>query len=227
VTSPDSGLNIWEHSVGLKELYARRAEGLEEEMDASAQAAELLAPFIRAAPVPPRLLDVGCGSGYLWHSFRGRGLAVEYHGLDYSPGLIEIGRRILPAHGVPAERLLCGRLEDLSGREFEAAALVNILTFCADFREPLERLAETGLKALVVRDNFGDRTMIRWETDGFLDPGWNHLKGYWNQWSRAEVTAFLEERGFVVTPVEDARTRGRAEMVVGKPYYWSWLAAFR
>jgi hypothetical protein len=128
---------------------------------------------------------------------------------------------------VPAERLISGRLEDLVGREFEAAALVNTLTFCADFREPLERLAETGLQALVVRDNFGDRTIIRWETDGWLDPGWNHLKGYWNQWSGAEVTAFLEERGFTVTPVEDLRTRGRAEMVVGKPYFWSWLTAFR
>jgi len=227
MVSPDLNLNIWEHSANLRELYARRAEGLAEEMDASAQAAELLAPFIRAAAGPPRLLDVGCGSGYLWHSFRRRNLAVEYHGLDFSPGLIEIGRRILPAHGVPAERLQCGRVEDLSGRQFEAAALVNTLTFCADFREPLERLAETGLKALVVRDNFGDRTIIRWETDGWLDQGWNHLKGYWNQWSRAEVTAFLEERGFTVTPVEDLRTRGRVEMVVGKPYSWSWLTAFR
>ena len=226
-TSPNPELNIWEHSAGLRALYARRAEGLEEEMDASAQAAELLASFIRASPTPPRLLDAGCGSGYLWHSFRRRGLAVEYHGLDFSPGLIEIGRRILPAHGVPAERLLRGRLEDLHGRQFEAAALINTLTFCPDFHEPLERLADCGLKALVIRDNFGDRTLIRWETDGFLDPGWNHLQGYWNQWSRAEVTAFLEERGFTVEAVEDIRTRGRAEAVVGKPYHWSWLRAFR
>ena len=221
-----SELNIWEHSASLRELYARRAEGLEE-MDASAQAAELLAPFIRASASPPRFLDAGCGSGYLWHSFLRRGLAVEYYGLDYSPGLIEIGRRILPAHGVPAERLWCGRLEDLSGQKFEAAALINTLTFCPDFREPLERLAESGLRALVVRDNFGDRTRICWETDGWLDPGWNHLQGYWNQWSRAEVTEFLAERGFAVAPVEDARSRGQAEMVVGKTYYWSWLAAFR
>ncbi|MCL2028830.1 MAG: class I SAM-dependent methyltransferase [Deltaproteobacteria bacterium] len=227
MTGPDPELNIWEHSAGLRELYARRAEGLEAEMDASAQAAELLAPFIRAAAAPPRLLDAGCGSGYLWHSFRRRGLAVEYHGLDYSPSLIEIGRRILPAHGVPAERLLCGRLEDLRGRRFEAAALINTLTFCPDFREPLERLAETGLKTLVIRDNFGDRTRISWEADGYLDPGWNHLKGYWNQWSRAEVTAFLAKRAFAVEAVEDERTRGRAESMVGKTYYWSWLRAVR
>jgi hypothetical protein len=129
---------------------------------------------------------------------------------------------------VPAERLVCGRLEDLNhSRRFEAAALLNTLTFCPDFREPLERLAESGLAALVIRDNFGEQTRLLWETDGYLDPGFNHLKGYWNQWSRSEVTAFLEERGFTVTPVVDERTRGRAEMVVGKPYYWSWLAAFR
>jgi SAM-dependent methyltransferase len=227
MSGPDPNLNIWEHSAALRELYARRADGLEEEMDASAQAAELLAPFIRAAAAPPRLLDAGCGSGYLWHSFRRRGLTVEYYGLDYSPGLIEIGRRLMPAHGVPAERLICGRLEDLHGRTFEAAALINTLTFCPDFREPLDRLADSGLKALVIRDNFGEQTQIRWETDGWLDSGWNHLRGYWNQWSRVEVTAFLEERGFTVAPAEDARTRGRPEMVVGKTYNWAWLTAFR
>ena len=227
MTIPDPALNIWEHSDGLRLLYARRAEGLEAEMDASVQAAGLLAPFIRAAARPQRLLDAGCGSGYLWHSFRRRGLAVDYYGLDYSPSLIEIGRRILPAHGVPAERLICGRIEDIHGRGFEAAALVNTLTFCPDFREPLDRLAETGLKTLVIRDNFGDRTLIRWEADGYLDQGWNHLKGYWNQWSRAEVTAFLEERGFAVEAVEDGRTRGRPEPMVGKTYYWSWLRASR
>ncbi len=223
---PDPAGNIWEHSQNVRELYARRARG-EGEMDASAQAAGILAPFIRRSPAPPRLLDAGCGAGYLWHSFARRGLAVEYFGLDYSPGLIEIGRRLLPARGLAAERLTCGAIEDIYDQRYDLVALLNTLTFCPDFREPLDRLAGTRPEVIVIRDNFGPETVIRWEIDGYLDPGFNHLKAYWNQWSTAEVTGFLKEYGYTCAPMTDRRTRGQMELVVDKPYYWSWLVAVR
>jgi len=224
---PDPELNIWEHSAIAAELYRRRARNEAGEMDASAQAAEILAPFIQKAKTPPRLLDAGCGSGYLWHSFTRRGLAVEYHGLDYSPGLIAMGREELGRQGLPPARLQCGRIEDLRGQSFDLVTLINTLSFGPDFREPLYRLSETGAKVILIRDNFGPETVIRWEIDGYLDPGYNHLKAYWNRWSRAEVTAFLAEYGFTATEIADRRTGGQVEMVVDKPYYWSWLMALR
>ena len=223
---PDPLENIWEHSQNVLELYRRRARG-EGEMDASAQAAEILAPFIDFFPTPPRLLDAGCGSGYLWHSFRKRGLEVDYFGLDYSPSLIRIGREELPAFGLPPERLVCGSLEDLGEGSFDLAVLINTLTFCPDFREPLDRLAGSGAKVILIRDNFGSETVRRWETDGYLDPGFNHLKAYWNQWGTAELADFLNGLGFKVEPIVDRRTGGRVEMVVDKAYYWSWLLAVK
>lgn len=225
---PNTEFNIWEHSQNVRELYALRAEG-ESEMDAAAQAAEMLAPFINGwnPPRPPRLLDAGCGSGYMYHSFKKRGLAVEYYGLDYSPGLVEIGRGILPKYGLAAEHLINGSIEDLTGRSFDLVALLNTLTFCPDFRQPLDRLAETGARVIIIRDNFGPETVRRWETDGYLDAGYNHLKAYWNQWDVNETSAFLAGYGFAVAPWEDRRTKGQVEMVVDKPYYWSWLLAVR
>lgn len=223
---PDPGGNIWEHSQPVRKLYAQRAAG-EGEMDASAQAAELLAPYIKGRSVPPKLLDAGCGSGYLWHSFAKRDLKVEYYGLDYSPSLVEIGRLILPDLGLPAERLMVGAIEDLWEQSFDLAALINTLSFCPDFRLPLDRLALTGAEVILIRDNFGSETMIRWEEDGYLDPGHNHLKAYWNQWNVAEVADFLAGYGFKTEQILDRRTGGRVEMVVDKPYYWSWLLARR
>ncbi len=215
-------LNIWEHSATAKKLYAHRAQG-HDEMDAAAQCALLLAPYIASSPQPPRLLDAGCGTGYLWHSFKKRNLAVEYYGLDYSPTYIETGRSILPLHGLPAERLVCGRIEDLAGEKFDLAAMLNTLTFCPDFREPLARLLDTGAKVLAIRDNFGPKTVIKWETDGYLDEGYNHLKAYWNRWGRAEVEEFLAECGCRAAWISDERTKGAMELVVDKPYHWSWL----
>lgn len=223
---PDPSSNIWEHSRTVLELYAARARG-EVEMDASAQGVEILAPYLTSTsyPQPPRLLDAGCGSGYLWHSFKKRNLGVEYYGLDYSPSLIDLGQKILPEHGLPASRLRCETIEDIQGESFELVTLFNTLTFCPDFRQPLDRLAGTGPGIILIRDNFGPETIIRWELDGYLDPDYNHLKAYWNQWSLQEVTLFLEDYGYQCTPVVDRRTQGQMELVVDKTYFWSWLLA--
>ncbi|MFH1140025.1 MAG: class I SAM-dependent methyltransferase [Pseudomonadota bacterium] len=219
---PNPEFNIWEHSSNVRELYARRARG-EEEMDAARQAAEILAPHI----TPGRtLLDAGCGAAYYYWSFRRRGLDVEYYGLDYSPTLIRIGREFMPQAGLPPERLTCEAIEDLD-RVFDLVICFNTLSWSPDFRRPLDRLCAATRRVLLLRDNLGDRTIYRWETDGFLDEGYNHLKAYWNQYSEREVTAFLEERGFEVTPIVDARAKGRLELVVGKPYYWKLLMAER
>lgn len=223
---PELNCNIWEHSRPVRKLYAQRAAG-EGEMDAAAQAAELLAPYIKGRDRPPKLLDAGCGSGYLWHSFAKRSLMVEYYGLDYSPSLVEIGRCVLPGLGLPAERLMVGAIENLWGRSFDLVALINTLSFCPDFRLPLDRLALTGAEVILIRDNFGPETLIRWEEDGYLDPGYNHLKAYWNQWNVVEVADFLAGYGFKAERIVDRRTEGRVEMVVDKPYRWSWLLARR
>ncbi len=53
------------------------------------------------------------------------------------------------------------------------------------------------------------------------------MKGYWNRWSAAEVKAFFAEYGYKAIEIVDDRTKGEMELVVGKPYYWSWLLAVK
>ena len=211
---PNTELNIWEHSANVRELYARRARG-EEEMDAAAQAAELLAPYTKPGMT---LLDAGCGSGYYYWSFERRGLDVEYHGLDYSPTLIKIGQQHLPV----GRRLQVMAIEDLEDR-FDIVICFNTLSWCPDFRRPLDRICQAAGKYVLIRTNLGSDTIYRWETDGYLDEGYNHLKAYWNQYSEKDVTSFMEEMGFEVSPVVDRRTQGAIELVVGKPYFWKLL----
>ena len=215
---PCTEKNIWEHSSQVRELYTHRARG-ESEMDAAAQATEIVLPQLAQGDT---LLDAGCGSGYYYWSFRRRNAGIEYYGLDYSPSLIEIGRRELAADGLPPERLMVGAIEDLAG-SYDAVLCCNTLSWCADFRRPLERLCRAARKFILLRTNLGAETVYRWEEDGFLDDGYNHLKAYWNQYSEGKVTDFMEDMGFDVTPIVDARTNGRMEMVVGKPYFWKFL----
>lgn len=214
--------NIWEHSAQVRELYSRRAKG-QNEMDAAAQAAEILAPFIQPGQT---LLDAGCGSGYYYWSFLHRGLRVEYYGIDYSPSLIDIGQKFLPLAGLPPERLRVMAIEDLE-ETYDIVLCFNALSWCPDFRQPLDRLCHAARKYLLIRDNLSTRTIYRWETDGYLDAGYNHLKAYWNIYAENEVTDFISSHGFEVTPIIDRRTNGQMELVVGKPYYWKLLLGRR
>ncbi len=218
--------NIWEHSAVVRDLYARRAGGEAPEMDAHAQAVEILAPNLLSNEGKTSVLDAGCGSGYLWHSFRTRNLELEYHGLDCSPSLIELGRRFLADFGLPAERLEVGLIENLRER-FDVVVCLNTLSWLPDWRLPLDRLCAAARNFLLIRTNLGKNQKTRWEVDGYLEEGFNHLNAYWNVYPEQEVCDFLSAEGFEVEVIRDRRTGSLMEMVVGKPYWWKFILARR
>jgi SAM-dependent methyltransferase len=222
---PDPELSVWDHSRGLAELLRRRALDLEPEMDCAAQAAEILGSL--GLPEGSRLLDAGCGAGHFIHSLVKRGMELDYRGLDSSPVAVEAGKGAFRELGLDPGRLELGSIDDLAGRAVDAALFMNVLSFCPDYRRPLDRAASCGARVILVRDNFGEKTEMKWEEDGYLDEGWNHLKGYWNRWSRSGMAGFLDGLGFGCRFIGDRRTGGRPELVVGKPYTWEFLLATR
>ncbi len=213
---------IWEHSTRIKELYARRCRLEDEEMTCAAQAAELLAPHVSDGDT---LLDAGCGSGYFFHSLRKRNLPVTYFGIDAAPSLIAIGRRYLPAYGLPPENLQVMRLEDLDGRVDHVICL-NVLSNIDNYHRPLERLLLGAAKTLILRESSKEESEYLYVKDNFLDPGCD-LKVHINSYATAELVAFMESYGFKVEQVIDRRTGGKPEMVIGYPHYWKFFVATR
>jgi SAM-dependent methyltransferase len=220
---PDPELSIWDHSKGLEGLLKRRALDLEPEMDCAAQAAEILGSL--GLPPGSRLLDLGCGAGHFLHSLRRRGIDLDYRGLDSSPAAVSVGKAAYSALGLDPGMLELASMDDLHGTSAEAALFMNVLSFCPDFRRPVDRAAACGARFILIRDNFGRETEMSWDVDGFLDSGWNHLKGYWNRWSSEEMEGFLAGLGYGCEFIEDRRTGGRPELVVGRPYTWRFLLA--
>lgn len=214
--------SIWEHSSRVEELYARRCAREEQEMTCAAQAAELLAPLVRPGD---SLLDAGCGSGYFYHSIRSRGIPVEYHGIDASPTLVRIGRRLLPPFGLPADRLRVLRLEDFRG-EADHVLCINVLSNMDNFHRPLERLAQAARKSLILRESLAASSEYRYVVDRYLDPG-VELRVHVNTYAVAEVEAFIASFGFRVRRVLDRRSGGRPETVIDHPHHWTFLVAER
>jgi hypothetical protein len=201
-SDPEQPRSIWQHSRLFPELCEGRASGELPETDSVRQARELLAPHLRQGM---RLLDAGCAAGHAARSFAPDG--IEYFGIDSSPRAIEIGRRWLP---VPADRLRVLGIEALPIDErYDIVLCLNTLSYCPMFHAPLEALARAADRWLVIRSSFAAHTTVRYLPDVLLEPGFQHLRAYFNIYSRADVTAFLEAEGFAVTWVADQRQRER------------------
>lgn len=213
---------IWEHSATVRELYARRCRKEEPEMDAAAQAAELLAPHVAAGE---SVLDAGCGSGYFYHSLQSRNIGATYSGIDAAPTLIAIGQREMPAFGLPAERLQTIRIEDLDC-DVDHTVCINVLSNIDNYHRPLERLLRGTRKTLVLRESCAEQASYQYVEDKFLDPG-VQLNVHVNTYQTEELMAFIRSYGFDVTAIPDRRTQGQPEMVIGYPHHWKFFKAVR
>lgn len=214
--------NIWGHSATVRDLYAKRARGEAEEMTCAAQAAELLREIAQPGD---EMLDVGCGTGYFFHSLRSRGIALEYYGIDATACFIEAGRQIMPAHGLPAERLVIGRIEDMDG-SVDHVLCMNVLSNLDNFHKPLERMLRMARKSVVLRESVKDGAAYTYVVDRFLESE-HPLKVHVNAYDRRELCEFIRSYGFDVREVTDRRAQGEAELVIGYPHYWTFLVARR
>jgi ubiquinone/menaquinone biosynthesis C-methylase UbiE len=217
-----SRFNIWDHSATVLELYRRRARGEEQEMTCAAQAADILS---RIAAPGERLLDVGCGTGYFFHSLRSRAMQLEYWGIDATQRFIEEGRRLMAPHGLPADRLAASRIEDMDG-EVEHVLCMNVLSNLDNFHKPLERMLLMARRSVVLRESIKDGAEYSYVLDRYLD-GAKPLRVYVNAYDRADILRFISSYGFEVEEMKDWRTGGAAEMVIDHPHYWTFLVATR
>jgi len=213
---------IWEHSRSVRELYESRCLQQSEEMTSHRQAVELLAPHVTPGD---QLLDVGCGSGYFFHSLRSRAVPVEYYGMDAAPSLLEIGRRILPRYGLDPVRLLHLRLEDLRA-QVDHVVCINVLSNIDNYHRPLERMLQAARKTVILRESVADTTHYQYVRDSFLDEGID-LRVHVNTYGRGELEKFISSYGFRVDFHTDEYTGGKPQDVIGYPHHWTFLQCMR
>ena len=187
-------------------------------MTCAAQAAEFLGP--RLAP-GESVLDAGCGGGYYLWSFLDRGFAPDWHGLDFTPEMVELARsEVAPRAGLEPERFILGAIEDLPEDSYDAVLCFNVLTNSPHFAAPLERLLRAARSRILLRESLGDDLIVNFTPDPYLDEGKRHIRVYHNTYPAHEVIGLMEAEGFDVQRVPDARTGDGTEMVVGFPHQW-------
>jgi SAM-dependent methyltransferase len=217
--------NPWANDRNTLDLYRRRCRKEAEEMTCAAQAAEVLGTLAEPAE---SLLDAGCGGGYYWWSFADRGVELDWHGIDYTPEMIELARsELAPRAGLGPERFRLAAIENLDDEHYDNVLCFNVLTNSPHYALPLERLLGAAGKRILLRESMGDELVVRYTPDPYLDEGKRHIRVYHNTYPIDEVQGFMEEHGFRVTRIRDERTGDGTEMVVDIPHQWRILLGER
>lgn len=208
----------WEHSPTCDELYKKRSLMLTEEMTSSAQAADLLGSIAKSGE---SVLDVGCGSGYFFHSLKSRNLNLDYYGLDACGKFIATGQEVMPQFGLSKDRLKHLRIEDFRG-EFDHVVCLNTLTFLDHFYRPLDRMLKSARKSIILRESMKEEAEYNYVIDKYLDSP-IPLRTPINHYSKSEISKFISEAGFKVDFITDKRTGGKPEISIDHPHYWTFL----
>lgn len=214
--------NIWSHSQVVKDLYCKRAQKIAKEMTCAAQACDILASVVSSGDT---ILDVGCGSGYFYHSLQKRCLNAQYFGVDSTLELIEIGRREMQKFGLLPDHLIHCRIEDVNA-DVDHVICLNVLSNIDNFHKPLERLLLSARKSIIIRESMSDFSRITYVQDKFLDDG-IALNVHVNTYKLQEVLDFIHGYGFDTEVIVDTRTNGKVESIIGHPHYWKFIKACR
>lgn len=210
----------WDNSSTVRDLYKRRCRLEAPEMTCHAQAADILKSHIQ---VGDSILDVGCGSGYFFHSIASRKIAAEYWGVDSSESLIEIGRKELIKFQLPSNNLQNIRVEDLDG-SFDHIICINVLTYLDNYHKPLERMLKMSQKTVLLRESIKERSEYSYVRDHYLDNNAN-LNVYVNHYGQDELIEFISRYEYEAEVITDLRTGGHPEMVIDHPHHWKFILA--
>jgi hypothetical protein len=208
--------STWENSSQCRKLYERRCQKLEVEMTCAAQAADILASVSNPHET---LLDVGCASGYFFHSLKSRNIQLEYFGIDSCEEFIRIGKQTMSAFGLKSENIQAIRLEDLETK-VDHVLCMNTLTYLDNYFRPLEKMLLSANKTVILRESFKDAAEYLYVEDKYLD-GDRPLKVPINHYSKIDIISFMESYGFDTEFQIDRRTGGQPELVIDHPHYWT------
>lgn len=154
---------------------------------------------------PRTALDVGVGTGDLSHALARELPALELHGIDLSPAMLEKARRKLPAN--QAARLVEGDARDMPFAEgtFDLVVCTYVLELVDDYRPVLDEIARVAKpSATLIFAGVVERPELRYRLARFAcrrHPAWcGGLDGArlvaWLEERRASITdTFVSERG--------------------------------
>jgi SAM-dependent methyltransferase len=143
-------------------------------------------------------LDIGCASGYLY--FHIEDLVDNYHGVDASRKFIEYGREQFKKQHISRAKLHQSWFENFKAPcGFDALICLGLFYIFPNYHWALDAMMKMNPKVIVLRSLFSNATHYRYVPDAPGSSRWT----YYNIYSTAEITEFVESRGWKAIWHED------------------------
>ena len=208
----------WDNSKNLEILYKKRCQKKIEEMTCHSQLSLIIKKNFKKGDTP---LDVGCGSGYLYHSLVKNKLNIKYYGIDASKKLLEIGKKYLPKYGLSSDRLIHSRFEDLS-TYFDHIVCINVLTYHDNILKPLDIFLKYAKKSVILRESISNKSTFKYVKDNYLNKGVN-IKTYINTYDSKVIKKFLKSSNYNYKFIKDIHSNREPQNVIDHKHYWKFL----
>ena len=146
--------------------------------------------FLKTFPnindIRPRLLDVGCGTGYLLNKMLGQGL--DAWGLDPYP-------RGKATRESLSKRVIAGNIQDLPKRPFQIITAVEVLEHVEDYMKLLKSmiglLTPNGLLIITVPNKW--EFQATYSPEGAMEPMYGHLWQFDHESLESDLKCFSRE----------------------------------
>jgi 2-polyprenyl-3-methyl-5-hydroxy-6-metoxy-1,4-benzoquinol methylase len=156
--------------------------------------------FLEDLPVGARILDVGCGNGYLAAQLARKGFSVV--GVDSSESGVDIAARTYPEVRFCVATAEGDLLVRLGEEPFDAVVSTEVVEHVYDpheFASACFQALSTGGRFICSTPYHGYLKNVALAVANRFDPHWHplHVGGHIKFWSNATLGALLAEAGFV------------------------------
>lgn len=159
-----------------------------------------------------RVLDFGCGRGFMLDAIRARGRQWQYYGLDFSEKSIEILQLKKPEAAILASHLPTELPED----SFDLITLIEVIEHLDDEKLwstllECKRLLRPGGVLLITTPNAEnlEKSMNYCPECGAIYHRWQHQRS----WTITELLQYTEEKGFVTKRVRACTLFGKVPIM--------------
>ncbi len=156
-----------------------------------------------------RLLEVGCGPGWLLKSAQEKGM--EVFGIDFNRFAIEHAKQIGVANAKVAD--VSGLAKEFPGIRFDAVVVSHVLEHVENPEEFLSDIGKTmakdGILGIAVPNS--SRSSLKFNIWGNRE-GWDYPPHHLTRWSKNNLASFLERNGFRVVLSQEERVAEAGEI---------------
>lgn len=193
---------IWEKDPSVESTLLKRATGELPEMESTKQLVELVKEVYEPGM---KILDVGCGPGHYYRSFRQIDESIVYIGLDATKLYIDYAKNIFKRSNAKFIVSDIFNISDEIGK-FEIVVCCNVILHLPDFRIPIKNLLKVSKKYCFIRTLISDNTSFhKFVYESEFDENGNPKKYvYQNTYSFELIKSYIDSLGnYSIKLIED------------------------